>query len=106
MIPYQYVVLRVVPRVDREEFVNVGIVVFADAIDYLDAAFHLDQGRLAALDPGLDLASVEASLQTICDVCRGLTGRGRQTYLLPGAGSVGLPLPEARSFSRGRGTAA
>ena len=84
MIPYQYVTLRVVPRVDREEFLNVGIVLFADALGYLDAAFHVDANRLGALDPHLDLAAVEASLAVICEVCRGVTGRGRPEIPSPG----------------------
>ena len=84
MIPYQYVTLRVVPRVDREEFLNVGIVLFADALGYLDAAFHVDANRLGALDPHLDLAAVEASLAVICEVCRGVIGRGRPEIPSPG----------------------
>lgn len=84
MIPYQYVTLRVVPRVEREEFVNVGIVLFADALDYLDAAFHLEPQRLRAFAPDLDLSIVEDSLQTICELCRGVTGAGRPDLPSPG----------------------
>ena len=52
--PYQYVVLRAVPRVDREEFVNVGVVLYCEESGFLDAAWQVDELRLAALDPGVD----------------------------------------------------
>ena len=45
---YQYVALRCVPRVDREEFLNVGVVLYCHATDYLDAAWHVDPARLGA----------------------------------------------------------
>ena len=79
MTPYQYVVLRCVPRVDREEFINVGVVLHAQAADFLDARCHVNPARLGALDPTLDPAAVEASLTVVGQVCRGLDGRGRPT---------------------------
>lgn len=77
LLPYQYVTLRCVPRVDREEFVNVGVVLFCDAADVLDCAWVLDEARLAALAPGLDVPALEASLRTVRDVCAGQSGAGR-----------------------------
>lgn len=79
-VPYQYVVLRCVPDVAREEFVNVGVVLHSQAADFLDAAFALDEDRLRALSPGLDLDLVHASLETVCDVCRGVGGGGRPSF--------------------------
>ncbi len=76
MIGYQYVTLRCVPRVDREEFVNVGVVLFAQSLDFLESAHHLDHGRVRALDSGIDLAMVEDMLCTVQAVCRGDKGRG------------------------------
>lgn len=70
-MPYQYVVLRLVPRVEREEFVNVGVVLYCQQTDFLDAAFHLDAGRIRALSPDVDLEAVEAALDTVCRVARG-----------------------------------
>ena len=70
-LSYQYVVLRCVPRVDREEFVNVGVVVYCQATDYLDVAWHVDRGRLAALDPGLDIDQVCDALDFVEGVCAG-----------------------------------
>jgi hypothetical protein len=64
-------VLRVVPRVERCEFVNVGVVVYCKALDYLGAVTSNDLGRARALDPGLDTAAVLAHLDAIGAVCRG-----------------------------------
>lgn len=84
LYPYQYVVLRCVPRVDRGEYVNVGVVLFAQSASFLDAAFHLDEDRLLTLFPELDLSAVRASLTVICEVCQGRTGQGRPSLDTPG----------------------
>ena len=55
---YQYVVLRCVPRPDREEFLNVGVVLHCQAADYLDVVCHVDAERLHALHPGIDVDHV------------------------------------------------
>ena len=68
---YQYVVLRCVPRVDREEFVNVGVVLFCHAEDFLGSAYALDEERLLALAPGLDLEAVRKALMAVERVCNG-----------------------------------
>lgn len=83
-VGYQYVVLRCVPEVQREEFVNVGVVVYSQAADYLEAAWRLDEARLRAFAPELDMAAVAAALDTVCRVCRGETGGG-----LPSLGALG-----------------
>jgi hypothetical protein len=70
-LPYQYVVLRCVPRVDREEFVNVGVVLHCQAADFLDAGCAVDEARLRALAPGVDLAAVRHALAFVEAVCRG-----------------------------------
>jgi hypothetical protein len=81
---FQYVVLRCVPRVDREEFVNVGVVLSSQGADFLDAAYRVDEARLAALAPGIDAQEVRDALETVCRVCRGVTGGG-----LPTLGGLG-----------------
>ena len=81
---YQYVVLRCVPRVDREEFVNVGVVVYCEAAEFLAAGCSVDRDRLAALTPTLGLDEVADALETVCQVCRGVTGGG-----LPTLGGLG-----------------
>ena len=76
LIPYQYVVLRCVPRVEREEFVNVGVVVYAQASDALRLVHAVDRERLAAFAPTVDLDAVCAALDTIDKVCRGEASPG------------------------------
>lgn len=68
---YDYAVIRVVPRVEREEFVNVGIIVSCPSAGFLEARIELDEQRLRALDPGLDLDSIRAHLATIPAMCAG-----------------------------------
>ena len=83
-VGYQYVVLRCVPRVQREEFVNVGVVLYSQSADFLEAAWRIDEERLRALAPDLDLQAVADALDTVCRVCRGETGGG-----LPTLGGLG-----------------
>ncbi len=71
MSPYQYVVLRCVPRVDREEFVNVGVVLYCQQADFLAAQCHVEEARLRGLAPGIDLAAVRHALAFVEGVCRG-----------------------------------
>lgn len=68
---YDYAVIRVVPRVDREEFLNVGVILSCPSRDFLDARIHVDAARLRALDATLDLECVERHLATLPLVCRG-----------------------------------
>ena len=68
---FQYVVLRCVPRVDREEFLNVGVVLYCQQADFLEARCHVDTSRLSALAPDLDAAAVTSALRAIEAVCRG-----------------------------------
>jgi len=71
MSPYQYVVLRCVPRTDREEFVNVGVVLYCQAAEFLDSSWHVDRDRITALDSAVDLDSLCERLTFIDGVCRG-----------------------------------
>jgi len=68
---FQYVVLRCVPRVDREEFVNVGVVLYCQEADFLEALCHVERGRLTALDPSVDVEAVCSALHAVEAVCRG-----------------------------------
>jgi DUF3037 family protein len=69
--PYDYAIFRVVPRVEREEFVNVGVIVSCPARSFLDARIELDEQRVAALDSALDVESIRAHLATIPAICAG-----------------------------------
>lgn len=68
---FEYAVLRCVPRVDREEFVNVGVVLHCQAADFLRARCHVNRDRLLGLAPGVDLDAVCSALATVEAVCRG-----------------------------------
>jgi hypothetical protein len=68
---YDYAVVRVVPRVEREEFVNVGIILACPTRDFLEARIELDERRLTALDPGINLEAVRAHLASIPLICAG-----------------------------------
>jgi hypothetical protein len=68
---YDYAVIRVVPRVEREEFVNVGVVVSCPQRNFLEARIELDPARIAALDPTLDIESLRTHLATIPLICQG-----------------------------------
>jgi len=83
---YDYAVLRVVPRVDREEFVNVGVIVSCPARDFLQARIELDEARLLALAPEIDVGAVRTYLASIPIICAGG----------PGAGPIGKLSPRER----------
>jgi hypothetical protein len=68
---YDYAVIRVVPRVEREEFVNVGVIVSCPFKDFLEARIELDEQRLMALDSTLDIEAIRAHLATIPVICAG-----------------------------------
>jgi hypothetical protein len=75
-MPFQYVVLRCVPRVDREEFVNVGVVLYCQDADFLGCAFDVDERRLRALSAEVDAAAVSSALSATSAVCRGDASAG------------------------------
>lgn len=70
-LPYQYVVLRCVPRVDREEFVNVGVVMYSQRASFLGCAGYLDEARLLSFASELDIAALQSALDAISAACRG-----------------------------------
>jgi hypothetical protein len=70
-VTYDYAIVRVVPKVERAEFVNVGVIVSCPERDLLLARIELDERRLVALDPTLDLESVQAHLAAIPTICIG-----------------------------------
>jgi hypothetical protein len=68
---YDYAIVRVVPRVERGEFVNAGVIVSCAAEGFLQARIELDAGRLRALDPAVDLPAIDGMLATIPLICAG-----------------------------------
>ncbi|WFB06278.1 DUF3037 domain-containing protein [Streptomyces sp. LX-29] len=68
---FEYALLRVIPRVERGEQINAGVVVYCRATAFVAARTHLDEARLLALDPTVDVAGVRAALHAVEGVCRG-----------------------------------
>jgi hypothetical protein len=75
-VPYEYAILRLVPRVERGEQINVGVLLYCQRRDFLRARTHLTAGRLAALDPRADLAAIEPALRAWETACAGGTAGG------------------------------
>lgn len=73
---YEYALLRVVPRIERGECVNAGVLVYCRAHSYVGARTHLDEDRLLALDPRADVAAVRAALRAVESVCAGGAAAG------------------------------
>ncbi len=68
---FEYALMRAVPRPERGEFVNVALVLYCQARDFLGCAVRSDLERLRALDPHVDLDAVTTALAGICAVCEG-----------------------------------
>ena len=71
LCPFDYAVIRVVPRVEREEFINAGVIVSCRAQNFLKAKVELDLERLAVLAPLLDPATIQKHLDVIPLICAG-----------------------------------
>lgn len=69
--PYEYAVIQAVPRVERGELINVGVVLYSQRHDFLDAGTHLDENRLRALDPAADVPAIRAALDAWGRTCAG-----------------------------------
>jgi hypothetical protein len=73
---YDYAVVRVVPKVDREEFINAGVILSCPDLSFLEARIKLDESRLLALDPHVDLDLVRKHLAAIPIISCGGDGAG------------------------------
>jgi hypothetical protein len=80
---YDYAIVRVVPRVERAEFVNAGVILSCPARDFLAARIALEEARLLALDPTVDLDAVRAHLASIPVICAGGAAAGPIGALTP-----------------------
>ncbi len=78
LMPFQYAVLRAVPRVDRGEFVNVGIVLYCQPVEFLRASVAVDDVRLRALDGAVDLDAVRRAAQAVVEACHEPVGSARE----------------------------
>lgn len=68
---YDYAIIRLVPRVEREEFINVGVILFCRTRRFLDARLEVDSKRLSAFAPHLDSGEIEQHLALIPLICQG-----------------------------------
>lgn len=68
---FEYALLRVVPRVERGECFNAGVLVYCRAHSFVGARTHLDEDKLRALDPAADVVGVRAALRAVENVCGG-----------------------------------
>ncbi|MFN0280817.1 MAG: DUF3037 domain-containing protein [Kineosporiaceae bacterium] len=116
-VPFEYAVLRAVPRVDRGECVNIGVVLYCQAYDFLGCALHVDADRLRALDASVDVVAVEGVLAGVRAVCAGDVAAGgaaagpprvrfgwltapRSTVVQPGPVHPGLTADPAAELER------
>lgn len=114
---FEYALLRVVPRVERGECINAGVIVYCRAKAYVGARTHLDEARLLALDPDADVAGVRAALGAVEGVCAGGAAAGpaagddpgrrfrwlvapRSTVVQPGPVHTGLTRDPAAEAAR------
>ncbi|MEU3263711.1 DUF3037 domain-containing protein [Streptomyces bacillaris] len=114
---FEYALLRIVPRVERGECFNAGVIVYCRAHSFVAARTHLDEAKLRALDPDADVVGVRAALRAVEGVCGGGEGAGqaagddpgrrfrwliapRSTVVQPGAVHSGLTTDPAGEVER------
>ncbi len=73
---FEYAVIRVVPRVEREEFLNVGVILYCAAQGFLQTVSELNEERLRAFSGGVDIPELEERLRAFERICGGRTGGG------------------------------
>ena len=78
---YDYAIVRVVPRVERGEFINAGVLLWCKSAGYLMAGIELDEARLLALAPAVDVHSIRATLATFPALCAGGPAAGALRHL-------------------------
>lgn len=74
---YEYAVVRAVPRVEREEFINVGIALFCRKQRYAELKFHLDENKLKAVYNNVDINLIKAHLTSFQRICKGENSAGK-----------------------------
>jgi hypothetical protein len=68
---FEYAVIRVVPRVEREEFVNVGVILFCQSQRFLESVYNLDEVKLKAFSPQMDIEDLSVYLKAFENICCG-----------------------------------
>ncbi len=80
---FEYAVIRVVPQVEREEFINVGVIVYCRDLGFLETQIRFDEARLCAFPAELDAAEVSRYLEAVARICAGDDGAGPMARLDP-----------------------
>jgi len=80
---FEYAIIRVVPKVEREEFLNVGIILFCKELKFLDMKFELDQSRLQAISPGAEFEEIMNNLTSYEKIAKGNLNAGTIAQLDP-----------------------
>jgi hypothetical protein len=70
-IPYEYAVIQAVPRIERGELINVGVLLYCQRRDFLAARTHMPEARLRALDPDADVEAIRGALRSWEATCAG-----------------------------------
>jgi hypothetical protein len=73
---FEYAVIRVVPRVEREEFLNIGVILYCSKHQFLQTRYHLDESRLQAFYTGLDVSELKEHLCSFERICGGDAAAG------------------------------
>lgn len=73
---FEYAVIRIMPRVEREEFINAGIILFCMKTKFLESVFVVDEHKIKAFAPEADLTEIKANLHAFQQISAGATGSG------------------------------
>ncbi len=68
---FEYAIIRLVPKVEREEFINIGVILYCSRQQFLQARYELDPAKLQAIAGQSDLAEIKENLEAICHICKG-----------------------------------
>lgn len=74
---YDYAIIRVLPKVEREEFINVGIIIFSKREKFLAIKYHVNKERFAVFSNEMDYEYIESSLQSFEKICQGCRTGGK-----------------------------
>jgi hypothetical protein len=99
--PFEYAVIRVLPRIERGEQINVGVLLYCQRRDFLGARTHLDRVRLRALDPTADVDAIAASLRCWEEICVGGPDAGPVGGMRPGERFGWLTAPRSTVVQAG-----
>jgi len=73
---YEYAVIRVVPRVEREEFLNIGIILFCKRAKFIKVLYHIDDAKIAALSSDFDIDQLHCNITALEKIVNGGKGGG------------------------------